>query len=54
MQSNFRGSQQELATLVQQNAYDLLLIPRSSIPSDNRAALERALDNAGSQVLLVN
>ncbi len=54
VQSNFRGSQQELATLVQQNAYDLLLIPRSSIPSDNRAALERALDNAGSQILLVN
>ena len=54
VQSNFRSSAAELASLLQTSAYDLLLIPRSSIAVEDRALLERALENAGSQVLLVS
>jgi hypothetical protein len=54
VQSNFRASARELAALIQQSAYDLLLLPRSSIASADQGLLERALENAGSQVLLVS
>ena len=53
VQSNFRASAPELASLIQRSACDLLLIPRASIALDDRALLERALENAGSQLLLV-
>ena len=54
VQSNFRARAPELAALIQQTAYDLLLLPRSSIASADQGLLERALENAGSQVLLVS
>ena len=54
VQSNFRGSAVELAALLRQGAYDLLLVPRSTIASDDQALLEQVLENAGSQVLLVS
>lgn len=54
IQSNFSATPQELARLIGQSAYDLLLIPRDALPREPSLELEQAIDAAGGQVLLIH
>ena len=54
VQSNFSASPHELARLISQSSYDLLLIPRDALPRQHSPELERAIDAAGGQVLIIH
>jgi hypothetical protein len=54
LQANFSCDAANLAALIRQSQYDLLLIPRECLQGIPTELLEAALDKSGGQILVIN